>query len=267
MKDFIVKSTTQSRNPETLVWNWKLKNNIDGYVTINNTNSVGLGTSILKILQGTFKEEHTYTFELQVIDQNGEGANTYTIPINDLPKNGLVDISPRKGYGYITKWQMITSSWVDSDTPLKYRFGYWNSLNDIGNMEMLTYASSWGLNRDTSKILANPTSSDEQIYVTVIAEDSYGAQALAENYIQCHVVPVYFDQIDSIVNLKDELFKDLSASNPNDLLEGGRLVQSALGEFTKRTGGARILQQNADAQSKTQGLVTFFSSSKNEQKG
>ena len=73
--------------------------------------------------------------------------------------------------------------------------------------------------------------------------DAYGAQASSDNFIQIHDVPVYFEIMDSIVNLRDELFKDLEPTNPNDLIEGGRLVNSALGEFTKRTGGARRLQE------------------------
>lgn len=56
-----------------------------------------------------------------------------------------------------------------------------------------------------------------------------------------HVIPIDFEQIDSIVNLKDEIFKDLKTSNPDDLIEGGRLVNTALGEYTKRTNGARLL--------------------------
>lgn len=107
-----------------------------------------------------------------VIDTQSYYFKTYS-----KPSGGFISVTPSSGEGYTTNFQLITGNWTDPD--LKFRFGYYQSISEKGNVEKGDlgnpfYLSLFDTNQKITFKLPNFDTNNIIVTVFVIAKNQYG---------------------------------------------------------------------------------------------
>jgi REJ domain len=229
--DITVSSTVSSTSPNTVMFDWSL---LLGSTLIHFTesNSIGQGTNQLKILASCLQSGQNYQLTLKVNDQNGINSAMIILPTNQPPAYGRISVSPQKGIAFLTRFQLSCSDWMDADLPMKYKFAFWRNQSQIGQMDKLVDATLYSYKMSVLRVLENPESVDNYIYMYTIAQDVYQMEAYSNFGVKVYVEPQYFPSLKKVENFKTELFNYVDLQNPTEVLETSSLVTKALNIYT-----------------------------------
>jgi len=139
--DLLVGSTVEVFNTGAYTYSWSI------LPAVNNLAAFCSSTTLESLLiktggESIFVEGTTYTVYLTVTDAAGVFATSAVkVQIAMPPVNGELDITPTEGVAFNTTFQLRTSKWVDTSTPLMCIFYAIDQFNGVEVMVPLNDAS------------------------------------------------------------------------------------------------------------------------------
>lgn len=157
---------------------------INGSVIYSWTTSPALANAMMTyqlddtfiIYKGALTPGAQYSVILTIKSMYGSSSFVQDIFVNTRPIPGPILFTPNTGQAVITSIQISTADWTNYYPPLKYQFGFYKALNDVGNPEKLTILKEMSTSSVAIAKFPSLGSSDTYI-VSVIVEDFYGTRA------------------------------------------------------------------------------------------
>jgi hypothetical protein len=178
-------------------------------------------SSFLSISANALPAGSTLTFSLSCIAASSPSTAFASISVttNSPPSPGIYEVEPLHGYALVTIFAMSASSWIDSDVPISYEFGFISPSNSsfvVQTKSQLAYA--------TSVVPAGSSAKNSSLLISFQIFDNLGSSV--KEYLTVRVVPVILNE--TTVNALTTTLLDQAVGSVDNLKQVISVISSTM---------------------------------------